>query len=81
MCAARTGATDLREALCRYMKQGLGAGFSTGELVDWLGVSSPSILDFAGFDDMEAEAAMTLLGAVSDAEIESTRIGPERYLP
>ena len=81
MCAARTGATDLREALCRYMKQGLRAGFSTGELVDWLGVSSPSILDAAGFDDVEAVAAMKLLGVVSDAEIQSTRIDPDRFLP
>ena len=81
LTAARTGSTGLRLALCRYMKQGLGAGFSTGELVDWLGVSSPSILDAAGFDDADAAAVMELLCAVSDAEIESTRIGPDPYLP
>jgi len=81
MTSVRTGSTGLRLALCRYLKQGLGAGFSTGELIDWLGVSSPSILDAAGFDDLEAAAAMELLGAISDAEIRSTRIGPDPYLP
>jgi len=79
--AVMGGDLDLRIALCRYLKQGAGAGFSTGELVDWLGVSTPSILDEAGFDGPGSEAAMELLGSLSDEEIEATRLGPERHLP
>lgn len=79
--AVRESDLDLRVALCRYLKQGTGAGFSTGELVDWLGVSTPSILDEAGFDAPSSEAAMELLASLSDEEIESTQIGPKRHLP
>ena len=79
--AARSGASSMRDALCRYIKQGLGAGFSTGELVDWLGVSSPSILDEVGLSESEAAEVMEVLGLLTDDEIESIRIGPEPNLP
>ena len=79
--SVRKGDLDLRLALCRYLKQGAGAGFSTEKLVDWLGVSTPSILDDAGFDESGSKEAMDLLGSLSDQEIDSTRIGPERHLP
>ena len=70
---------ELRAALCRYLKQGQGAGFSTGELVDWLGVSSPSLLSQAGYNDDEAAMAMAMdvLAAITDREIEQTRTGSE----
>jgi hypothetical protein len=79
--ATSGGNLELRVALCRYLKQGAGAGFSTEELVDWLGVSTPSILKEAGFDESGSEAAMNLLGSLSDEEIDSIRIGPEKRLP
>lgn len=79
--AGRSSPTGVRDALRRYLKQGIGAGFSTGELIDWLGISSPSILDDAGFDDAEAAEAMKIVGLLTDDEIESIRIGPAPYLP
>jgi hypothetical protein len=79
--SARGNLPEIRAALCRYLKQGKGAGFSTGELVDWLGVSSPSLLTQAGYTDDEATRAMDTLGSITDQEIEQIRIGPKPYLP
>jgi hypothetical protein len=79
--AAKRGELPVRTAVCRYLKQGAGAGFSTGELVDWLGVSSPSLLSQAGYLDAEAAEVMDVLGLITDQEIEQTRVGPEPYLP
>jgi hypothetical protein len=79
--AAKRGEIPVRTALCRYLKQGGGAGFSTGELVDWLGVSSPSLLSKAAYNDAETAEAMEVLVSITDQEIEQTRIGPKPYLP
>ena len=73
--------TSERQAICRYLKQGTGAGFSTGELVDWLGISSPSLLDQAGYNDAEATRIMATLADISDQEIEQIRIGTPSHLP
>jgi hypothetical protein len=78
---AKGNVKSIRIALCRYLKQGKGAGFSTGELVDWLGVSTPSILGKAGYSDGETEEAMQILGQVTDSEIDNVQIGPKPYLP
>ncbi len=79
--AAKGNTKSIRTALCRYLKQGKGAGFSTGELVDWLGVSTPSILSKAGYSDGETEETMQILGQVTDTEIDNVQIGPKPYLP
>jgi hypothetical protein len=71
-----------RLALCRYLKRGLGMGFSTGELVDWFGVSTPSVLDEAGIRNNEdQQRMMDLLGRLSDEEIEAVRIGSDECKP
>jgi hypothetical protein len=62
-------AQELRAALCRYLRRGADAGFSTGELVDYLGVSSPSLLEQAGYSEQHAEEAMRVLATISDEEI------------
>ncbi len=54
---------------CRFFNTGLTHGFSTGELVDFLGVSAPSILDLAGYSDDESETIMELIGLITDEEI------------
>lgn len=59
-----------RKAACRYFNLGLAAGLSTGELVDFLGVSSPSILSRAGYDDKESRLIMELIGQLTDEEIQ-----------
>jgi hypothetical protein len=51
------------------LKRGCAAGISTGELVDFLGVSSTSVLDRAGYSDSESQAVIDLLGETSDEEI------------
>jgi hypothetical protein len=61
----------VRGALCRYLKRGSSAGFSTGELVDFLGVSTPSLLERAGFSDAQADEAMRILASIDQAEIEA----------
>ena len=69
--AAATGEEELqRRAILRYLKKGCAAGISTGELLDFLSISSPSILDRAGYSDSESEAIIRLVGEVSDEEVE-----------
>ena len=53
----------------RNLALGKLAGISQGELIDFLGVSSPSVLEIAGYTDEEQEQVMTLLGQLSDGEI------------
>ena len=68
-----------REALCKYLKQGVSAGFSKGELVDWLRVSSPSILDEAHIADDDQIRLMTMLETITDFEIKRVQIGEEAH--
>lgn len=69
--AAAIGRTEMqRRAICRYLKRGRAVGISTGELVDFLAISSSSILERAGYSDSESQSVMKLLGEVSDGEIE-----------
>jgi hypothetical protein len=69
--AATTG-QEQRAAICRYFRRGAAAGYATGELVDFLGVSSPSILDMAGYPDEAAACVMETLADITDEEIQST---------
>lgn len=61
---------QLRVALCRYFGRGARANLTPGELVDFLGVSTPSILERAGFTPAQADHAMALADALTAAEIE-----------
>jgi len=69
-----TSAQELRGALCRYLRRGATAGLSTGELVDFLGVSSPSVLEQAGYSEQQAEEAMRVLATISDEEIRNAEV-------
>lgn len=63
--------SELRhQALCRYYKRGLQANLSPGELVDFLGVSTPSILDRAGYDDEQGDAVMAMAGILTEEDID-----------
>jgi len=62
--------SGFRSSLARYLGLGITQGLSQGELIDYLGVSTPSVLDVAGYSDSEQEAAMTILGVLSDVEIQ-----------
>jgi hypothetical protein len=60
----------LRKALVAYIRLGKAVGMSQGEQIDFLGISSPSILDCAGYDDTRQEQVMDILGNLSDMEIQ-----------
>jgi hypothetical protein len=68
------GTEKVRDVCCRYFKWGKNHRISTGELVDYLGVSSPSVLDEAEYSDTEAQDVMKIIGLITDDEIESTNI-------
>lgn len=45
------------------------AGFSTGELIDFLGVSASSVLDRAGCSEEASQRVMEMVATISDEEI------------
>ena len=50
---------------CRYFESGEREGISHGELIDFLGISSPSVLDRAGYSDSEAQRVMEALAFIT----------------
>lgn len=58
-----------KDALCRYYKRGEQANLTAGELIDFLGVSSPSILDMAGYTRIESDALFAISDKLTDDEI------------
>jgi N-acetyl-beta-hexosaminidase len=62
-----------RVATCRYFRRGADAGFSHTELIDFLGVSTPSVLDMAGYPDAAAQRVMAMLGIITDEQIQSAK--------
>jgi len=83
MLSERT-AEDLREALgnpekqkmalCRYYKLGERANLTAGELIDFLAVSSPSIIDLAGYSDDDGDALMEISDNLTDDDLESAEL-------
>lgn len=65
---------EQRAAICRYFLRGAAADYSHGELIDFLGLSSPSVLDVAGYSDKAAQHMMEMLADITDEEIQSTRL-------
>ncbi len=57
--------------LTKYMAFGMKLEFTPGELIDFLGVSTPSILGLAGYTDSELIYVMELLSKLSDEEIKN----------
>ena len=66
---AAGGLEEQRRACCRYFKRGHAADFSHPELIDFLGVSTPSVLDMAGYSDEDALRVMDMLSDISDDEL------------
>lgn len=50
----------IRAVIQRYLEIGYGAHLSAGELVDFFCVSTPCVLDKAGYSDAEAAFAVKL---------------------
>lgn len=59
----------LRTVLAAFFKHWTAEGFSIAELVDFLGVSSPSILERAGFTQEEELNALDIAAKLTDEEI------------
>jgi hypothetical protein len=73
----RTCADNLEQqrlACCRYLKRGARAGISQAELIARLGLSSPSVLEQAGYSSDAADQVMNLLGRISDEDIAAAKI-------
>jgi hypothetical protein len=60
-----------REDLCRYFRRGAETDLSHPELIDFLGVSTPSVLDMAGYSHAAADRIMLMLRHITDEEIKS----------
>jgi len=69
----RSAATEQeqREASCCYFRRGAAADYSHAELIDFLGVSSPSVLGMADYSDEAALRVMEMLADITDKEIQS----------
>ena len=63
-----------RAAICRYFRRGAQADFSHPELIDFLGVSTPSVLDMAGYSEAAAQRVMEMLADITDEEIQSVSV-------
>ena len=64
----RSCRNDLLEQLrvcCRYFNEGEREGLDLGALIDYLGISSPSVLDQAGYSDTEAQRFMDSLPLIT----------------
>lgn len=61
-----------KKCLYRYYRQGEHAHLSAEELIDFLGVSTPSILEIAGYNEEEAAALMALSDSLDWTEYNGT---------
>ena len=67
--AAKSNTEAQKTALCRYYKRGLNANLTPSELIDFLAVDAPSILDSARYTLLQAEALMELSDKLTDEDI------------
>lgn len=71
---AKGNREEKRKACCQYFKRGNRAGFSQEELIDFLGISTPSILSLADYTEDEELEIMVLIGEISDSEVANALI-------
>lgn len=55
--------------LCRYYKRGEQVKLTASELIDFLGVSTPSILDMAGYSEDEGKAVFVISDEITEQDI------------
>lgn len=70
---ARGDSDQLKAVLCRYFKRGLNASLTAGELIDFLGVSTSSIVERAGFTEEEGDAVMAISDQLTHEDIQAIR--------
>jgi hypothetical protein len=61
-----------RQTCCRYFRRGPLTGLTQMELIDSLALSSPSVLDSAGYPAEAAQQVMDMIGGISDEEIHNS---------
>jgi hypothetical protein len=64
--SCRDDALAQLKACCRYFESGEREGISHEELIDFLGISSRSVLDRAGYSVQEALQVMKLLPLITN---------------
>ena len=67
--SVKGNAQQQKLALCRYYKRGEQANLTAGELIDFLGGSSPSILDMAEYTDEEGGALFVISDNLTEDDI------------
>lgn len=65
LISARGNADAVKQAITDYLEKGYSSYLTSGQLVDYFCVSTPSILDMAGFSEEEAEAAVELYDVIN----------------
>lgn len=65
---------EQRRVACRYLRNGSMVDISHAELIDLLAVSTPSVLDRAGYSDEQAQPIMDMLATITDKEFSPTHI-------
>ena len=68
---ARGDAVAEKQVLCRYYKRGERAQLTASELIDFLAVSTPNIIEEAGYDDEECARLMAISDSLTEEEIAS----------
>lgn len=63
--ASRGNTEAIKQAIVNYLERGYSAYLSSGELVDFFCVSTPSILDKAGYYEEEADAVIKLYDEIN----------------
>jgi predicted XRE-type DNA-binding protein len=61
---------SIRKILIQYLQTGAGKGYSQAELIDFLGVSTPSVLDLAEYPEEDQNSVMQLLAGLKESEIQ-----------
>ncbi len=65
---------EQRLILCRYYKRGDKANLTPSELIDFLAGDTPSILDMAGYSEVEGDAAMVISDGLTRDEISKVQL-------
>ena len=74
---AKANTIEQRKVLCCYYKRGDLANLSIGELIDFLAVSYPSVMDKAGYIYEETAKVMEISDHLPQEEIHAINL-PER---
>ena len=70
----RGNAIKERQALCRYYKRGLRAQLTVSELIDFLAVSTPNIIEESGYEDTEGDRLMQISDSLTEEEIDNIEL-------